>query len=226
MGFGILLMGYFAVHLMSMHAFGSFVELLGYAIMLVAVIKLNRYNGSFKWSALACAVMLAVSSLIAAVDVSQLLYEQLIISSQPFGEMYIIVLHYIELAGVFLLHTAMLAAIRAIAIETGVFKNAIVAVRNLIFVFLYMVLYLLATTVEAISTYCLIAAVFVYFLFVILNLVLIYSCYARICDECDVDMEQKPSRFAFVNRMRAESEQRRLEAEEKRNKRRQSHRKK
>ena len=42
------------------------------------------------------------------------------------------------------------------------------------------------------------------FAWIILDLVLIASCYSRICDENDVDMERKPSRFAFVNKIRAE----------------------
>ena len=56
-------------------------------------------------------------------------------------------------------------------------------------------------------------ALLLYFAWIILNLILIYSCYARICDENDVDMEVKPSRFAFVNRMRQKSEERRLRLE-------------
>ena len=46
-----------------------------------------------------------------------------------------------------------------------------------------------------------------YFICSVLNLMLFASCYARICDEEDAEMAQKPSRFAFVNRMRARSEE-------------------
>lgn len=45
----------------------------------------------------------------------------------------------------------------------------------------------------------------------ILNAVTVYTAYARICMPSDVTMEQKPSRFAFVNRMRAESARRESE---------------
>ena len=65
-----------------------------------------------------------------------------------------------------------------------------------------------------------------YFVWIIFNLVLIYSCYARICDESDVDMEQKPSRFAFVNKMRAESEERSRAAAERQAKYKEEKRKK
>ena len=33
-------------------------------------------------------------------------------------------------------------------------------------------------------------------------------CYTRICDEGDVEMNRKPSRFAFINKMRAELDKR------------------
>ena len=53
---------------------------------------------------------------------------------------------------------------------------------------------------------------------IVLQIVLIFSCYARICDEGDVEMERKPSRFAFVNKFRAEldakQEKARRESEE------------
>ena len=45
----------------------------------------------------------------------------------------------------------------------------------------------------------------------ILNSIMLFSCYGKICDENDVDMPQKPSRFAFVNRMRAERDERAAE---------------
>ena len=40
----------------------------------------------------------------------------------------------------------------------------------------------------------------------LLNLYMIFTCYMKICDSNDVDMKQKPSRFAFVNKKREEEE--------------------
>lgn len=51
------------------------------------------------------------------------------------------------------------------------------------------------------------------FVVVLLNLVTLYSAYARICMPEDADMPQKPSRFAFVNRIRAAQEKRARAAE-------------
>ena len=38
---------------------------------------------------------------------------------------------------------------------------------------------------------------------------MIFSCYAKICDSDDIEMKQKPSRFAFVNEKRKEQEEER-----------------
>jgi hypothetical protein len=46
-----------------------------------------------------------------------------------------------------------------------------------------------------------------------MNLYLIFRCYAEICDQSDVDMERKPSRFAFVNNYRDEMDRRRAAAD-------------
>ena len=35
---------------------------------------------------------------------------------------------------------------------------------------------------------------------------MIFTCYMKICDSDDVDMKQKPSRFAFINQKREEEE--------------------
>jgi hypothetical protein len=43
----------------------------------------------------------------------------------------------------------------------------------------------------------------------LLNLYMLFSCYARICDSRDVEMKQKPSRFEFVNKKREEQEEER-----------------
>ena len=40
----------------------------------------------------------------------------------------------------------------------------------------------------------------------ILNLILIGQCYANICDEKDLEMKRKKSRFAWVNRFYEELE--------------------
>ncbi len=216
MGFGLLFLGYFAATMMSVNTLSSFFRIAGYIIVLIALLKLNKYHRSFKWAAFLSVFMIGIYSLYAAADISKMLYERLLISSQPFGDAYIIACGYIEMALSFVFHTALLNAIRLIAMETGVPKKATAAVRNLVFICVYNILYFLAKLPLDLSKYLVGPAVIIYFVYTFLNLLLIYSCYARICDEADVNMDVKPSRFAFVNKMRAESEQRRNEAARKR----------
>lgn len=47
----------------------------------------------------------------------------------------------------------------------------------------------------------------------LVTLIFLFLCYARICAPEDVDMPQKPSRFAFVNRFREKQAQRQAETE-------------
>ena len=156
--------------------------------------------------------MMAVSALLAVNDVWSFMYEELLVNSLPFGEKFRTVVGYVEMIAAFIFNASMLYAIRGIAIETDVEKIAVNSVRNFVFICIYYVLYFIGILPFAFAKeyakFFSAPVLILYFVWIIFNLVLIYSCYARICDENDVDMQRKPSRFAFVNKMREESEQR------------------
>lgn len=208
MGFGWLFIGYFVATLMSINIAGTFIRLLGYGIVIFAAGKLKRYNGAFAYFQIATGFMLAVSLLLAVSDVFDFLYAEMFIQTEVFPKSFDKVFALIELCASLIFNGFMLYAIRAIAIETEVSKIAVNAVRNAIFIALYFVLNVIAyLPLPFAQTYAsLLGApvLLLYFVWIVLNLVLIYSCYVRICDENDVDMERKPSKFAFVNKMRAE----------------------
>jgi hypothetical protein len=109
----------------------------------------------------------------------------------------------------------MLWSIRNIARDTDEKKLSFAAVRNSVFVIIYAVAYVVSLLPFKFTKYLSLPLLLVQFVWIIFNLVLIFSCYARICDESDVNMERKPSRFAFVNEMRAQNEARQKEKEEK-----------
>ncbi len=214
MGFGLLFVGYFCATLMSINAVGTFLRIVGYSIVFVAAGKLGRYDRSFRWLSLASAVMIAVSALLAAADISDFLYEQMIVNKNVLGDTYKTVLGYVEMAASFALNACMLYAIRSIARETDVEKISFGAVRNFVFICIYYALCIMSFLPFEFAKYLGAPALIIYFVWIIFNLVLIASCYARICDESDVEMNVKPSRFAFVNKMRARGEERRARAEE------------
>lgn len=204
MGFGYLFLGYIFATIMSMNPFGFLIRPIGYAVVLLASCKLRRYHRDFGYLTLGSALMIVIALLLAlSNDQIALLsaYQKL------FG--------YVEMGGSLVFHASLLWSIRAIAKETDVLKISVSAIRNAIFLGLYYVLSIIAYLPFAFTkTYAIYFSAPVWFLYIacyVLNAILIFSCYMRICDEADVDMAQKPSRFAFVNRMRAESEARRQE---------------
>ena len=123
-----------------------------------------------------------------------------------------LLLGYVEIVASCIFNFSLLYAIRRIAISTESEKISASAVRNFIFMCIYYLMYLVAVLPfdfkDEYLKYCGAFVLLLNFVWIILNLVLIYSCYARICDENDVEMNRKPSRFAFVNKMRAQADER------------------
>ncbi len=116
----------------------------------------------------------------------------------------------------FIFHAALLYAIRAIATETGEQRSAQNAVRNFVFMCMYFLLCLIPVLpVGALSDwskYFGLPTVIFYIVCLVLNLVLIFGCYANICDESDIDMPLRRSRFEFVNKFREETARREQKA--------------
>ena len=193
---------------MSINVAGAFIRLIGYGIIIFAAGRLNRYNGAFSYLRIAAYAMMAFSLTFALSEVFDFLYAEMFIDTDIFPQSLDKVFAVTELCASCIFNGLMLYAIHSIAIETGVSRIAVNSVRNGIFVALYFVINVIAYLPfgfsEAYAGLFGAPALLLYFVWIVLNLVLIYSCYARICDENDVEMERKPSRFAFVNKMREE----------------------
>ena len=216
MGFGLLFIGYFIATLMSIHIYGSYVSLVGYGIVFIASTKLSKYNNSFRLLEIGAILMFLVYGLISAADIGSFLYDEMLISTKIFGDSFIDIMGKVEMAVSFMFVSAMLFAIRSIAKETEVPKIVYSSSRNFVFLVVFYVLYLIgylpfAFTAEYVAAFGGFVTA-LNFVIIVLNLVMIFSCYMRICDENDVDMAQRPSRFAFVNKYRATMESRREKA--------------
>lgn len=218
MGFGWLFMGYFAVVFMTMHSFGAWIQLLGYGVTCMALTKLCQYHRSFVWARLGAVLMTAVSAVLSLETLSDFLYESLWTDARFLPETVGVVAGYAEQIAWLIFHGLLLWAIRQIALETEVSKIAVNAVRNFVFICIYELVVIVGmlpvASVQACTKELLLISLVLYFVCVILNLCLFGSCYARICDEGDEDMHRKPSRFAFVNRLREEKERREQKARE------------
>lgn len=216
MGFGLLFIGYFFVTLLTLNPFASLFRMLGYGIILMAGLKLRKYHRSFDYFLIGTVGMLLVAALLVFSDVSDYLYRNLLIDSVLIAENGRTVLGYVEQGVSFLFHAALLFAIRKLARETESKKIAVNAVRNFIFICFYYFVYILSflpvKSIQACASELALIAWITYFVWILLNFMLIFSCYAKICDESDVDMERKPSRFAFVNQFREEMDRRQEKA--------------
>ena len=212
MGFGWLFCGYFISTFMTFHGAGNFVRLLGYGLVLIAARRLRRYHDSFSFLQIGSILMLCVSAMLAFSDVSAYLYQNLILDARIISESIREGIGYVEQIVSLFFQAVMLLSIRAIAKETEVKKVSDGAVRNLVFVGMYYVAYALNLLIRTDNQRVMVALAgsvwILYFACILLNLWLVFSAYSQICDEDDVDMAQKPSRFAFVNRYREKMEAR------------------
>ena len=213
MGFGLLLMGYFLGMVMSLNIFGAFFRLAGFALAAYAARKLSDYHKGFSFLTLASIISVGVSVLGAISSLSAFLYDNMIISEKLISDGLATAFGYARYGAELVFTVALCVGISLIAKETGEIKLRYVAIRNLALYCVYFVLQIICWLPhEYVGTLLQITALpavaqLADFALILLNLLMIFSCYRRICDESDVDMPQKPSRFEFVNQMRAEREE-------------------
>ncbi len=211
MGFGWLLLGYFVSTLMTLNQAGSLIRLVGWGIVLASSIKLRRYHSAFGAMGICACLLILVSGALAFADVTGYLYDNLVLLERPVSESFREGIGYGEQIASLLFQTSMLFAIRAIARETEVKKISDNAIRNFVFVCMYFLAYAVSLSLASRGGRLAVTVAGVvwilYFACILLHLLLIFSCYRMICDEDDVEMAQKPSRFAFVNRFREKNEQ-------------------
>lgn len=219
MGFGLLFIGYFVATFMTFNPLGSIFRLLGYGIILISLLKLQKYHRAFQLSGLATIGMLLVSGAFIYTDLTG-------VGKNVVG--------YIEQGASFIFLSLLLYAIMKISKETGVKKLSDSSIRNFIFIAFYTLVCVVEllpfSVIEKVRGELRIISLILYFSCILLNMILFGQCYANICDEKDVEMTRKPSRFAWVNRFheefdrreekaKAETEAYRKEKLEKRNKR-------
>lgn len=217
MGFGWLFIGYFLI-VMRSPILSSAVHLLGCGLVVFALLKLREYNRSFDVSMIGALLLLLVSGVLLFADVNKILYDNLIVSANLFSDSLKTAIGYAEQGASFVFNATLLWGVLRIARETKVTKIANSAIRNFVFICLYYIAYLVSflpfENIKATQAEFALICWVLYIAWMIMNLILIFTCYAKICDENDVDMERKPSRFEFVNRFREERDRREQSARE------------
>ena len=213
MGFGVLLIGYLLGTLLSFNVFGAFFRLAGFAIAAYGAKKLSDYHTSFSLLFYASLFCVVVSVLGTISGVSAFLYDNLIITEKLISDGLSYAFGYARYCAELVFTVILCVAISLISKETGELKLRYVAIRNLALYCVYFVLQVICWLPHKyVGTLLQLTALpavvqLVSFALILLNALMIFSCYRKICDESDVDMPQKPSRFEFVNQMRAEREE-------------------
>ena len=221
MGFGILLLGYFTATVMSFNIFGAFFKLVGYVLAFVGIKKLSQYHKSFSVLAVSCLSVIAISACCSLGDMSDFLYTNLLAPSRFISEALADTFSYIRYTLELVFNVLLCTAVAAISKETGAPKLVYISIRNLVIYCIYFVLQVICwMPFEAIRSFLSATALPVWvlilnLLILILNVLMLFSAYTKICDEGDVEMKQKPSRFEFVNKMREEREEKARQRAEK-----------
>jgi len=220
MGFGLLFIGYFmtVMNVPVLGIFGTIIRIIGCAVMLCGVLSLRRYNRAFDLALIGIALVGAVSFVALGANIDDALYENLLTKNRFFSDTAKNIVGYVDQGMTFVFNSFLLWAVRSIAKETEATKISNSAVRNYIFICAYYLVYLVsflpfAGIQSAQHEFALIAWI-LYFVWIALNIILLFNCYAMICDESDVEMEPKASKFAFINWIREETERRGRKARE------------
>lgn len=220
MGFGLLFIGYFLTMINSpiFGLFGTLIRAGGCALMICAAVKLGKYNKAFDLTFIGAILMAAMSAVLIAINIDGLLYNSLITSDKLFSDFAKTVVGYVEQGISFVFNSFLLWGILKISKETEVKKITVAAIRNYIFVCAYYLLYVISflpfNGIRSAQSEFAVITWILYFVWIGLNLFLLFNCYATICDEDDLEMERKPSKFDFVNKFRDEFDKKSQKARE------------
>ena len=199
MGFGCLFFGYI---IGINFVYNGFTDIISFLFILYALLLLSRHNKYFK-SSLYAIIPLCIAGLCYFVFELFSLFDIMSFSNTELIHSYYAILSSIlKLVYTFLL----LKGIETLTLELDIPHLRIKAFRNRLFICLFYVLNIMTQLqsdgLAKFAFYAFIPVMLFGIVCHILNALLFYSCYMWICLEGDEDMEQKESRFAFLNRLR------------------------
>ena len=219
MGFGYLLLGYLVTFLLTMTAnrlgIGSLTLLLGEVLMLLGVINLEKYEKRFFFAKPLLAALLLGGVYQAAREVLTFCKIDLpFFSSALAGTLY----NWYLFLFIMLLQAVLLLAIATLAKAVGLLHLRSKAYRNLIFLGLYGLLYLICylpiAALAAAKPYLTIPMSLCLLLTIGLNLFLFLSCMKNIAPAGEEDPAPKRYRWEFLNKVGDAFERNRREAAE------------
>ena len=204
MGFGYLFLGYLVTFVLYMTVnglgFGGLALLVGYATMLYGIWMLNHYHRAFVWARWLLLPMLALAVLETVQNLNTLFLWGLPLE----GAALTAVVEWLTLTLITVFHFSLLFAIRALATEVGLLHIATAAIRNALFVALYVLLSAMARmsfVSEQIRGYLTLPVILVDLVWIFCNLFLFISCMKNICPAGDEEVAERRSRFEWINRI-------------------------
>lgn len=203
MGFGLLLVGYFVTFFMSLTLYGWAFRFVGYTVMAYACIKLREYFPKFAYT-FWCAVALWVTGAIETLcGVTALLG-----SEAEWITSVTLYVNYAITVLVYLFHLFMLTSIRDAAEEVDLDDKKVSAVTNMIIVTVGFI----ARGLALAKVIPLGLSMLAQLVWTVMNIILLFGCYMRICPAGDEQMPLKKSRIELVNKFNESLEKREQEA--------------
>ncbi len=207
MGFGILFLGYCIAAIFSMLGTYSFIGMLiGYVMMFWALSELRKYGPAFLYAIIACVLMIFCSFYESFAGIDTLLGLGMLANMEWLSRAFEIIEFAIEL----IFNLALLYGIADLARRVDFPDIRVKAFRNMIFVGIYnlfqLFLFLPFDFIQNDLSFLYSLLVILMLVYTVLNLALIFKCYAFICPQGDEEMERKPSRFEFINKINARND--------------------
>ena len=202
MGFGTLFLGY----MFNISIFRQFTDVICALIMLYALLMLSRYNSGFRRAMHLCIALAVAGALYFVYGVCDML--ALVNLAEETSSL--ITSYYSLLSGILKLAFTvyLLMGIQQIGKETGVPVIEMKAARNRFLTFVYYIPFIFTelyfeggSTLARIAAYAFLPVLVFGIVYHIMNLSLIFNCYAWICLEGEESMERKPSRFKLINKI-------------------------
>ena len=197
-------MGYLISFLLKMLAgalgVGSLALLVGYFMMWTGLRTLRLYCSSFSWAERALYPMLAVTCYRAVEDLATLFWWDLPILTSMSGAV-----EWVEFGLIMIFHAALLSAIREIGMQVGLPKISAGAIRNMIVLALYLVVYTAYRVpmgfLDSVRGYFGLSVTLLTLVWIIADLALLLNCTKDIVAAGQEDPAPKRYKWEFLNRI-------------------------
>ncbi len=214
MGFGPLLIGYIIAYVITI-GLGDYLfagMLIGGFVMFLGLCELRKYCPTFLYALIVDILLIICSFYETAAFIDDAFLLQLGISSETLH----IVFNWIEIFIDIALNITLLYGIADLSKRVDYPNTRQKAYTNMVFVGVFnlfqLVLLIPNTIFDKDKGFFMTLLMIVELVYTVFNVMLIFKCYAMICPAGEEDMKRKPSRFAFINKMREKQDEREQQA--------------